>query len=403
MQFCSSSKSENFLILSYFFVHFLLGRACQVYAQKVSIEGYREMASIAGTNHILIIDHENAVWTAGSNLQYQLGRDDIRSSCLQKSQGLPPIKLVAAGSEHSLFLDFEGMVWTCGTNITGALGLDIEMAVVFTQIPTTFVAQSIACGSHHSYILDVDGCVWGCGNNEFGQLGKSAKCQYSKSLQKLALPLTQSVHALGSFGIFLDHKGRAWATGLNDCAQLGLGDRRNREKPCKIKTLPPIQTVACGGNRTLFLDYNGVVWACGENVHSKTGQLVLVPEKIQNIPEVVAIAGGWYHSLMLDVEGCVWVSGRNYYSQLGLNISQNSCVLPTKLTNLPRIKQIGSGYYHLTFVDYEGNVWVCGQFKQRFLGFSESGGSHAPEKIPWVTICACKSEYQTKSARFVNC
>ena len=360
------------------------------------------MASIAGAAiHVLIIDHENAVWTAGSNKHHQLGRDD-KTTCLKIVHGLPPIKLVAAGSEHSLFLDFEGMVWTCGRNFTGALGLELEKkASVVTQIPTPFVAQSIACGSYHSYILDVDGCVWGCGINGFGQLGKSAKkCQESKSLQKLALPLIQSIHALGSFGIFLDHKGRAWATGLNDNGQLGLGDKQKREKPCKIKTLPPIQTVACGGSHTLFLDYNGVVWACGDNFHTKPGEKVLVPEKIQNIPEVVAIACGWYHSLMLDVEGCVWVSGKNNSSQLGLNIEMWGTALPTKLTSLPRIKQIGSGYYYPMFVDYEGNLWSCGQFKQ-YLGLNgQPHVCHIPEKIPALTICACKSEQQTKSARF---
>ena len=364
-----------------------------------NIRVIEDMTSIAGTTHVLIVDHENTVWAAGNNQNLQLGRDD-KTTCLKAVQGLPPIKLAAAGWEHSLFLDFEGNMWACGSNKRGEWGMPFseqEEAAGILKIATTFVAKSIACGCNHSYILDVDGCVWSCGNNGYGQLGSGEKSKrnYYSFCKVVSLPPIKSVYALGNFGYFLDNEGCAWAVGLNSHGQLGTGDHKSIESPCKITNLPPIQTIACGGNHTLLLDYSGVVWTCGVNFHSKPGHQVVVPDKIENVPEVVAISCGWYHCMMLDVDGCVWVFGKNDQSQLGLE-SKVQQIQPMKLTNLPKIQQIYCGWYHSMFVDYECNVWVCGEIKKD-LGL---GVGYEPEQIPSLTVLGFTNGKQTKSARF---
>ena len=72
----------------------------------------------------------------------------------------------------------------------------------------------------------------------------------------------------------------------------------------------------------LFLDENGAFFALGGNMLGRCGfppnvYGLTTPTRIENLPPIKQIQTGASHSVLLDVEGCVWTFGGMGEGQLG--------------------------------------------------------------------------------------
>ena len=112
----------------------------------------------------------------------------------------------------------------------------------------------------------------------------------------------------------------------------------------------------------------------------------------------MACASGSSHTITLSDEGFVYYFGRKDYTQIrwggtGYKIYE---LLPTRISYLPKIKQIACGHGFVVCVDDEGFLWSFGQNSCGQLGIGTIFDSTTPQKaldIPPVVSVACGSSH----------
>src|SRR3990167_7745542 len=307
----------------------------------------------------------------------------------------------ASGAYHSLFLDSLGSVWSCGFNQFGAMGLDHTNTTSNTittpqKIDNLPPIISVIAGAHFSLFIDADGIAWSCGAYEV------VKNENFRNVpeQITNLPKIKSAIALGRSSIFLDCEGSVWTCGHNSKGQLGLGDTKRRKSAEKIQGLPAIKSIAGGWNHSLFLDCEGSVWTCGCNSNGQLGLGLVTKqknkaEKIRGLPKIKSMAGGVNCSTFVDEQGNVWVCGANQKGELGMGHTTqiNS---PQKNNNLSGIVAVGGGDYNYSvFLDYTGSVFTCGSNQHGQLGLGDTEDRHAPQKVNTIPPMSCISSCNT--------
>lgn len=143
---------------------------------------------VASAANTAAVDDEGNLYTAGDNLRGQLARTldfyvDEDSVLTKVSTSAKTID-VALGVDHIVVLDENGEVWTAGCNQYGALGIDENAGKYWygTQIETlrkvtvgdgSVKIRAVAAGQYHTILIDENGGVWTAGYNSDGQLGRS--------------------------------------------------------------------------------------------------------------------------------------------------------------------------------------------------------------------------------------
>ena len=240
-------------------------------------------------------------------------------------------------------------------------------------------AKLISGGSTHFMLQDSAGFLFCCGWNARGQMGPTPPGHEGTNFTTKFPFEIQQLDVGQSFSLFLDVNGIVWSCGWNAYGQLGHGDFLDRSLgPVQIPNLPPIEKISVKYNHSLALDEDGCVWGFGWNAH---GQLagctvsvnVNIPAKFESLPKIQAIAAGYNHSLFLDFEGDVWGCG-----ELSVPNSETSLVnRPFKIENIPKIIQISCGSRFSLLLDFENNVWSL-----------ESGPSKKIEGLPAIHFVA---------------
>lgn len=153
-----------------------------------------------------------------------------------------------------------------------------------------------------------------------------------------------------------------------------------------MATLSGIRAIAANGNFSLALGQDGRVWAWGQNASGQVGKGTAptsaepTPREVNSLPTIRAIAAGHSHALALDADGKVWSWGKNDFGQVGTGSATPSVLVPTLVTNLPRVKAIAAGSGHSLVIDEQfGNVWAWGQ------NSSGQAGSGTPGSMPVLT------------------
>ena len=90
---------------------------------------------------------------------------------------------------------------------------------------------------------------------------------------------------------------------------------------------------------------------------------------------------GSFHTITLSDDGEVHSFGLNCTGQLGLG-HNNNVKIPTRITNLPQIKQVSCGWNFTVCVDVEGFVWSFGENNSGQLGTGNNTTFNDPQKIP---------------------
>ena len=352
---------------------------------------------VASAANTAAVDDEGNLYTAGDNLRGQLARTldfyvDEDSVLTKVSTSAKTID-VALGVDHIVVLDENGEVWTAGCNQYGALGIDENAGKYWygTQIETlrkvtvgdgSVKIRAVAAGQYHTILIDENGGVWTAGYNSDGQLGRSENVNSGtpNTVFKKAEGL-DNVKIVGASGgtahtVLLDESGNVWTAGNNLHGQLGRQTAKNVdpkfEKVADGISGVKITAIAAGSRYTVLLDESGNVWTAGSNGYGELGRetngkssSVFGKADLQGATAAKFIAAGGT-TIVIDTDGNVRTSGINGHGQLGRNTGSGSSdsKLLAVTDGIDGAEIIaaasGAGAYHSVLLDKNGVIRTCG-------------------------------------------
>ena len=352
---------------------------------------------VASAANTAAVDDEGNLYTAGDNLRGQLARTldfyvDEDSVLTKVSTSAKTID-VALGVDHIVVLDENGEVWTAGCNQYGALGIDENAGKYWygTQIETlrkvtvgdgSVKIRAVAAGQYHTILIDENGGVWTAGYNSDGQLGRSENVNSGtpNAVFKKAEGL-DNVKIVGASGgtahtVLLDESGNVWTAGNNLHGQLGRQTAKNVdpkfEKVADGISGVKITAIAAGSRYTVLLDESGNVWTAGSNGYGELGRetngmssSVFGKADLQGATAAKFIAAGGT-TIVIDTDGNVRTSGINGHGQLGRDTGSESS--DSKLLAVTDgidgaeiiAAATGAGAYHSVLLDKNGVIRTCG-------------------------------------------
>ena len=352
---------------------------------------------VASAANTAAVDDAGNLYTAGDNLRGQLARTldfyvDEDSVLTKVSTSAKTID-VALGVDHIVVLDENGEVWTAGCNQYGALGIGENAGKYWygTQIETlrkvtvgdgSVKIRAVAAGQYHTILIDENGGVWTAGYNSDGQLGRSENVNSGtpNTVFKKAEGL-DNVKIVGASGgtahtVLLDESGNVWTAGNNLHGQLGRQTAKNMdskfEKVADGISGVKITAIAAGSRYTVLLDDSGNVWTAGSNGYGELGRetngmssSVFGKADLQGATAAKFIAAGGT-TIVIDTDGNVRTSGINGHGQLGRDTGSESS--DSKLLAVTDgidgaeiiAAATGAGAYHSVLLDKNGVIRTCG-------------------------------------------
>ena len=293
-----------------------------------------------GLDHIVILDENGDVWTAGGNQYGALGTNeylgfDIGVDTFKKvpvGDGSVKITAVAAGQYHTILVDENGGVWTAGQNSNGALGREplnqkngeFKKAEGLDGVKIV----SAAGGTGHTILLDDGGNVWTAGSNVYGELGRQTTGNKDAAFAKVTGDIADvkiTAIAAGSYhSVLLDENGTVWTVGSNLNGELGREDSESTKfKPADLQGATAAKFIAAAGSATVVIDTDGNARTCGVNsghlgrtVTEEDGSKLLVAANGIDNAKMAAAAMGTYNTILLDENGGLWTCGKNQGGQL---------------------------------------------------------------------------------------
>ena len=190
------------------------------------------------------------------------------------------------------------------------------------------------------------------------------------------------------FSLVLDYNNEVWGFGDNSAGQLALENSTfTVSSPTKSIRLKDITNISCGKKSSVFLDIEGKVFLSGSNSNGQLARPIaqviasnLLP--CENIPPIKKIASGEFHVLLLTINGEVIGFGGNFQGQTGIKTLHGKNVdFPTKIDFDVVIEHISCGTSHSMFIDCEGFLWTCGLNGNGQLGFGDLRGRSFPQKL----------------------
>ena len=352
---------------------------------------------VASAANTAAVDDEGNLYTAGDNSRGQLARTldfyVYEDSVLTKVSTSAKIIDVALGVDHIVVLDENGEVWTAGCNQYGALGIGENAGKYWygTQIETlrkvtvgdgSVKIRAVAAGQYHTILIDENGGVWTAGYNSDGQLGRSENVNSGtpNTVFKKAEGL-DNVKIVGASGgtahtVLLDESGKVWTAGNNLHGQLGRQTAKNMdskfEKVADGISGVKITAIAAGSRYTVLLDESGNVWTAGSNSYGELGRetngmssSVFGKADLQGATAAKFIAAGGT-TIVIDTDGNVRTSGINGHGQLGRDTGSESS--DSKLLAVTDgidgaeiiAAATGAGAYHSVLLDKNGVIRTCG-------------------------------------------
>lgn len=316
----------------------------QVTFPKVSLAllSKKVKAVSLGWNHIAILIGQNDVLQTGNRIGTGYFKDSNKTKLMDFGDMRIDKKCfveISCGHCHTLLLDDEGKVYSWGSNMFGQLGRDSgdysHEPQLVEGLEDAFVTQ-IGCGDYFSAALTDKGKLYTWGYGLSGALGHGDT--ENRTLPKLVATLRdESVEllAVGSFHIIvsLKNSSNVFCWGWNGCGQLGLGDFKDRLEPTKMTFAfnGDIRNISCGTSHSgVVVNVRKLNTSCvymfGSN---KSGQLgignkgkldfVPVPTVIGQIILVSKMCCGACHTVLLSEDKRVYSTGCNVESQLGVN------------------------------------------------------------------------------------
>jgi regulator of chromosome condensation len=228
------------------------GEIVRIEHRPVLVEGLKKITKLAcGSNHVLALASNGAVYAWGSGQQHQLGRRTVErtkhNALTPREFGLPKGTVdIGAGSYHSFAVNKNGKVYAWGLNSYGETGIQQgageDEAVVLhpTVIESLKGKGKITCitgGAHHSVAVTeaghclvwgrIDGCQSGL---DISTLPEDHLIRDSKNNPRILavptrVPDLDAVYAAAGSDhcIAISRDGKAYSWGFSQTYQTGQG------------------------------------------------------------------------------------------------------------------------------------------------------------------------------------
>lgn len=184
----------------------------------------------AGSYFSAAISNDNRLWLWGNNSVGNLGNLSIlnTSSPVQTSYATTDWAMVSCGYGFVAALKTDGSLWTWGSNLYGQLGRNTFGGSCSSpmRVGTNTNWLSISCGKDHMAAVTSDLKLWVWGKNTSGQLGlkdaanRNSPTQVSYVGQQIGSYVSQ-VAAGGDNTAYISTAGRLYITGSNSNGQIG--------------------------------------------------------------------------------------------------------------------------------------------------------------------------------------
>ena len=202
---------------------------------------------VAGGDNTLAIDEEGNLW--GWGLAYALGIEGNTTSAggaKFKIQTVPTkikegikYKAIAEGSNHIVVIEDNGKLYTAGNNTYGQLGNGTTTnSNNLTLISNEIRFSKVLSNGKGQYNLAIDetGKLYAWGRNSYGQLGDGTTTNKLSMIQIIEDTKFVEVSAGIQHVLAIDEEGNLWAWGVNNNGQLGDGTTNNTTTPIKVSS-----------------------------------------------------------------------------------------------------------------------------------------------------------------------
>lgn len=351
----------------------------------------------ASSSNTAVIDASGNLYTAGDNTRGQLGRQVSSykgyDSVLTKVDLSVKITDAALGMDHIVVLDENGDVWTAGSNQYGALGTNENVGKSYGQNSTlkkvtvgdgSFKIKAVAAGLYSTVLIDENGGVWTAGQNRYGELGRSdnvGSTKYNSELKKAdGLENVKIIKAAaGTYHtVLLDEEGNVWTAGTSLYGTLGRetsaagGNYANPtfEKVTDGISGVKITDIAAGGYHSVLLDENGNVWTAGSNLNGELGRAMtgsanneFMKADLQGAAAAKSIAASNGNTIVIDTDGNARTCGIKGFGQLGrdtANTNNPELLAVTEGVGSTKMIAAAAGNVHSILLDENGGIWSCG-------------------------------------------
>ena len=383
--------------------------------QKVSFPvGVTEWKDISvGGDHVLALTNDGRIFSAGWNLNGQLGRGGVSNPPYFdwddefKQVGIANDWVtIEAGKNCSFAIKSNGTLWAWGDNGESQLGFSVGhpgygggLGEDFPeQVGTDTDWESISCGGAHSIAIKTNGTLWIWGNNDDHRLGTGNADDTPRYIPtQIGIGISwDSVAAGSTHSMAVDSMGRIWSWGDNSAGQLGLGgndavgafgDHWNLDRWPAMDEPTLMLRNAAGGGSSGYAIVNGKLYSWGENNY---GQLGLgdfddrdKPVQVGNLKNWVHVSAGWENAVAINAYGELYSWGDNAQGQLGRTVDvSNPANEPGRVGNASNWVSAAMGNdYHCVALNSDGELWSWGRNYYGQLGHGDLTDRTTPTKI----------------------
>jgi alpha-tubulin suppressor-like RCC1 family protein len=348
---------------------------------------------------LVVASHNYNAFGWGMNLKGEVGSGSTEQSITSPMpvKGLNFVTAIAAGMHHSLALTASGAIQAWGSNVEGQLGNE-QVGTSRVPVPVEIIksATAIAAGGAHSLALLANATVMAWGENEAGELGNG---KHTESEFPIAVPELTNVTAIAAgeeHSLALLSNGTVMAWGSNERGQLGTGNTNSSASPVAVKGLTEVAAIAAGGQYSVALLKNGTVLAWGDDEHGQLGNMALRIEEEEEVEEgtvarkeegldspnpvvvealsgVKQIAAGHTHALALLGDGTVMAWGEGDEGELGNGTMPLRADTPVAIPGLANVTEVSAGDQISTALLNSGLVDAWGNNRNGELGQGTTG------------------------------
>lgn len=294
--------------------------------------GLYALSCSAGNAFGAVVMSDGSLWTWGD---YYTG-DGTADSHLTPTRIMDDVKAVDTGLFHGVALKNDGSAWTWGLNSAGELG-DGTTTRRYSPIKVMDNVSHVSASDSRTMFVKSDKSLWACGSNYYGQIGDGTTTNRKTPVKVMSDVVVAATGYYQSAAV--TSNGDVYTWGSNYRGALGgwpvAGSSDSGTKvPYKSYTDEFVEYVECGENHTAILTTSGELRCAGDNT---SGQCGAYTNAFNGYPGMMSSSGGYYNR---------WVTH----------------------TSSPKWKQISAGGENTGALDFDGNLYVCGENENGMVG-----------------------------------